>query len=209
MVATSCASFTGAGQAPLTPLAVTAPPEPQRWSFDTEAVGSMPAGAETFSGTWAIRAEDGAPSSPNAVCQTGRADFPAIGLGGAVYDDVVITTRFKPISGREDQAAGLIFRIQDGQNYYILRANALENNVNFYKYAGGRRSGLKNGSARVPSGQWQELRVEVRGNSLRGYINGQQVVDASDDSYKTGRIGLWTKADSVTCFDDVEVRRPT
>jgi hypothetical protein len=177
-----------------------------QWSFDQDADGTLPRDAQVFAGTWSVRAEDGTPSKPMSLCQTGNAEFPAIRLSSAIYSDVTVTTRFKPISGRVDQAAGLIFRVQDGQNYYILRANALENNVNFYKYAGGRRSGLKNASVQVPSGQWQELKVDVRGNTFTGFLNGQQVVDVTDDSYRTGTVGLWTKADSVTCFDDVEAR---
>jgi hypothetical protein len=152
-----------------------------------------------------VRAEPDAPSQPNALCQTGTADFPAINLDPNPYTDLSLRTRFKPISGRTDQAAGLVFRIQDKDNYYILRANALENNVNFYIYRGGRRSDLRGSTSPVAAGAWQELRVDVQGNQFRGFLNGQQVTEASDDSYRTGGIGLWTKADSVTCFDDVEV----
>jgi hypothetical protein len=113
--------------------------------------------------------------------------------------------RFKPMSGRVDQAAGVISRVQDKDNYYIVRANVLETNVNLYKYAGGRRSGIKDGSAKVAQGQWQELRLEVLADKLRGFLNGQLVVEANDSTFKAGRVGLWTKADSVTCFDDVVV----
>ena len=95
--------------------------------------------------------------------------------------------------------------VQDKDNYYILRANALEANVNLYKYAGGQRSGIKDGGAKVVAGQWQELRLEIVGDRLRGSLNGQLVVEATDSTYKAGRVGLWTKADSVTCFDDVVV----
>lgn len=175
------------------------------WSFDGDAVAAMPPGLEVFSGSWLVRAESDAPSKPNALCQTASAEFPAIALTTSVYGDVTVTARFKPISGREDEAAGIIFRVQDKGNYYILRANALEGNVNLYLYASGRRSGIKDGSAKVASGQWQELRVQASGDRLRGFLNGQLVVEATDGTYKAGRIGLWTKADSVTCFDDVVV----
>ena len=175
------------------------------WTFDADAPGSVPAGAEIFSGSWVVRAEGDAPSKPNALCQIGNAEFPAIVLGPVVYGDVTVTLRFKPISGKTDQAAGIIARVQDRDDYYILRANALESNVNLYKYAGGRRSGIKDGSAKVAAGQWQELRLEVAGDRLRGFFNGQLVVEATDGTYKAGRVGLWTKADSVTCFDDVVV----
>lgn len=178
---------------------------PGSWNFDGDATGSAPAGAEIFSGSWVVRAEPDAPSKPNALCQEGNAEFPAIALGPGVYGDLTITIRFKPISGKVDQAAGIISRIQDKDNYYIIRANVLETNVNLYKYAGGRRSGIKDGSAKVAQGQWQELRLEVSGDKLRGFLNGQLVVEANDGTYKAGRVGLWTKADSVTCFDDVVV----
>lgn len=175
------------------------------WTFDTDAPGSVPPGAEIFSGSWVVRAEADATSKPNALCQIGSAEFPAIALGPSVYGDVSVTLRFKPISGKTDQAAGIIARVQDNANYYILRANALEANVNLYKYAGGRRSAIKDGGVKVASGQWQELRLEVAGDRLRGFLNGQLVVEATDGTYNAGRVGLWTKADSVTCFDDIVV----
>lgn len=175
------------------------------WTFDKDAADGLPAGAEVFSGTWAVRAEADAPSQPNALCQMATADFPAISFGNELYADLVMSVRFKPISGKEDQAAGIIFRVQDTNNYYILRANALEDNVIFFRYASGSRSILKEGSVKVPSGQWQELRVEVIGNRFRGFLNDQLVVETTDDAYKLGKVGLWTKADSMTCFDDVKV----
>jgi hypothetical protein len=181
------------------------PGETQEWSFDGDPVGGLPPGAEVFSGAWAVREESDAPSPKNVLCQTATADFPALCLSDKVYTDLTVSARFKPVSGRTDQAAGILFRIQDRDNYYILRANALEDNVNFYKYAGGRRSSIKEASVKVPSGRWHELRVEVAGNRFRGFLNGQEVVEASDDSYKAGKVGLWTKADSTTCFDDVRV----
>jgi len=116
-----------------------------------------------------------------------------------------MSMRFKPLSGKNDQAAGIIFRIQDANNYYILRANALEDNVIFFRYGSGSRTTLKEASAKVPSGQWQELRVEATGNQFRGYLNDQMVVETTDDAYKAGKVGLWTKADSVTCFDNVKI----
>jgi hypothetical protein len=182
---------------------------PVSWNFDGDATGGVPAGAEIFSGNWVVRAEADAPSKPNALCQVGDSEFPAIALGAGVYGDLTVTMRFKPISGKVDQAAGVISRVQDKDNYYIIRANVLETNVNLYKYAGGRRSGIKDGSANVAQGQWQELKLEVLGDKLRGFLNGQLVVEASDSTYKAGRIGLWTKADSVTCFDDVVVTPAT
>jgi Domain of Unknown Function (DUF1080) len=175
-----------------------------QWPFDSDPVGGLPAGAQAFSGKWAVRAEADAPSPFHALCQAGTAQYPALSLSDKIFADVVVSTSFKPISGNSDRAAGIIFRIQDRDNYYILRANALEDNINIYKYVGGSRHAVQEGSAKVPSGTWQELRVEVKGNTIRGFLNGKLVVEARDDTFKAGKVGLWTKADSVTCFDNVK-----
>lgn len=179
-------------------------PKAGQTTFDKEQAGKQPAGSTVFAGDWVVRAESAAPSSPNALCQTGYADYPAISLSDKVYTDLTITTRFKAISGDTDRAAGIIFRIQDKDNYYILRANALEDNVNIYRYIDGRRWPIQESSVKVPSGTWHELRVEVKGNHIRGILNGKLVVEATDDTFKSGKAGLWTKADSVTCFDNVQ-----
>lgn len=190
----------------------SASPSEVHWTFDDVAEGALPDETEVLIqprfGGWMVRAEADAPSAPSALCQTGIAEYPSLALSSVVYGDQVISARFKPISGIVDQAAGVLFRIQDADNYYILRANALEGNVNFYKYASGRRSLITEGQATVISGQWQELRVEVVGNHFSGYLNNQLVVEATDDAYSAGRPGLWTKADSVTCFDDVHLSTP-
>ena len=183
-------------------------PATRLWTFDTDPVGGLPQGAAVFSGNWSVRSEPDTLSSPNAFCQTGNAVYPALSLSDTVYTDVLVQTPFKPISGNTDRAAGIIFRIQDKNNYYIIRANALEDNVNIYKYVNGVRSLLKEETVKVLSGQWQELRVEVVGSRIRGFLNGRLVVETSDDTFKSGKVGLWTKADSVTCFDDIEVRAP-
>jgi hypothetical protein len=207
-VAQSTVAIAGAGSPspkPETAASPSAGASTGKWNFDADPVGSLPAGAQSFSGQWAVRAEPDAPSPPNALCQTGQADYPAIGLDSKQLTDFTLVMRFKPISGKTDQAGGLIFRVQDKDNYYILRANALENNAIFFTYVSAGRSQLKAGDVKVTSGTWHELRVEVRGNAFRGFVDGKQVVDTTDDRYKSGGIGLWTKSDSVTCFDDVEV----
>jgi len=152
-----------------------------------------------------VRAEPGTPSAPNALCQTGSATYPAMGLTTESHRDMRVSARVKPISGSQDRAAGVLLRVRDAQNYYIVRANALENNVVIFKYANGSRSELKTGSATVVAGSWQELRGEVAGSTIRGYLDGQLVVEAADTTFTDGGAGLWTKADSVTCFDDVTV----
>ena len=179
--------------------------ETESWSFDEDSAGALPADASVFVGSWAVRAEDGAPSDPHAVCQTADEDYPGLQLGSTVYGDGTFKTRFKPISGDTDQAAGILFRVQDAENYYILRANALEGNVAFYLYGdGGREQMGEDGEVHVANGAWQELAVVVRGKHFTALLNGEEVLTHNDESYVAGGVGLWTKADSHTCFDNVE-----
>jgi hypothetical protein len=172
------------------------------WTFDEDAVGGLPQGAEVFSGGWMVESDANAPTPPNVLCQTAVAAFPSLCLSNRVYADVEVSLRFQCVSGKEDQAAGIIFRVQDAENYYIFRANALEDNVMFFRYASGKRSILKRSPQRIPTGEWHELKVEVVGNRFRGLLNGNVAAEVSDDTYRAGKVGLWTKADSVTCFDN-------
>jgi len=175
----------------------------ESWNFDEDSPGDPPADAEGFSGTWEVRPDSDAPTEPNALCQTEEAQFPALALSDEEYTDLALTTSFKPISGEEDQAAGLIFRVQDEGNYYIVRANALEDNAAIFKYVNGRRSEIASEATDVEPGEWQELRVEATGNNIRALLGKKEVVEATDEEFTSGRVGLWTKADSVTCFDSV------
>jgi hypothetical protein len=175
----------------------------QGWSFDADPVGSSPAGIQGVSGTWTVRAEPDAPSPPNALCQSANARWPVVLLSNEVYTDLDLTVRFKPISGREDQAGGLVFRAQDGDTYFITRANALENNVRLYTMRADNRTQIATADRPVASGVWHELAVQARGDRIRVRYDGEWVIDQRDATFSAGRIGLWTKADSVTCFDDV------
>jgi len=142
-----------------------ADPRCSEWNFDREPVGRAPARATVFSGNWAVPAEAGAPSPPNALCQTGVAEFPALSLS-EVYADATVEASFTPISGNEDRAAGIISRIQDTDNYYIVRAKALDNNLTIYKFVRGRRIVIKGTKAKVSSNKWQQLGVEVTGSRI-------------------------------------------
>ena len=202
---TSMPGLAGAPGLSLPRVAIAPQAQTAEWTFDSDRPGAVPPGARVLSGTWEVRAEPGAPTGPNALCQTGAAEFPAIVLSSSTYADIAVDVAFKPVSGREDRAAGIIFRIQDRENYYILRANALEDNVNLYKYARGQRLEIAGSAAKVATGQWQRLGVEAIGSRLRGLLNGRQVVEATDATFQRGGVGLWTKADSVSCFDNVRL----
>src|SRR5262249_27423139 len=121
------------------------------------------------------------------------------------YSDVDVSMKFKPMSGREDASGGIVFRFSDGK-YYLIRANALEDNFRFYYFEGNRRM-ISSAAVHPPAlGQWHTLRVVAVGERVRGWLNGTLLLDHTDRRFKAGRVGLWTKADSITAFDQLTVR---
>lgn len=176
-----------------------------QWNFDEGPVDGLPSGMRSLSGKWAIHAEADAPTPPNALCQTARGQHPALLLSDNAYGNLSLTTRFKPISGSETQVAAVLFRLQDQENYYMLRVNALGGSVSVSRYQAGERTLLKKVAQEVPTGLWQELRVEVKGNRIRAFINGEVAVETTDDAFKSGKVALGTEGDSITCFDNVRV----
>jgi hypothetical protein len=114
-----------------------------------------------------------------------------------------VEVKFKPLSGRDDQAGGLVWRWKDGDNYYVARANALEDNVSLYYTANGRRNTLKYVDAPVAGNTWHTLRVEFAGKGIRVIYDGKPAIEMEDSHVSgAGAVGVWTKADSVTLFDD-------
>jgi hypothetical protein len=132
--------------------------------------------------------------------------FPLLVYEGETFSDFTLTTRFKTVSGLVEQMAGVAFRIQDETNYYVLRASSLGNSFRFYKFVQGERSQPVGVDVEVPRGVWQELAVECTGNRIRCLLNGRQLFpDLTDDSFSEGRIGFWTKSDSVSYFADARI----
>ena len=122
------------------------------------------------------------------------------------YSDVDVSVKFKPISGKEDASGGLVFRAKDGKNYFLVRANALENNFRLYTMKDGSRNQLASAKVEEPKlGAWSTIRVVAKGLKIQAYLNGKLQIDHEDKTYTEGWVGLWTKADSVTEFDDLEV----
>ena len=190
------------------PIVLLAAAAAETVNFDKAEAGKPPAGwtaTQTGSGQakWAVVQDATAPSKPNVLKQSGEATFPVCLKDDSSLKDGFLEVKFKAISGREDQAAGLVWRARDANNYYVARANALENNVTIYHTINGRRTEKKRTSMKVPANQWQTLRVDVEGNHFTVSLNGQKALDWSDETFKdAGKVGLWTKADSVTLFDD-------
>ena len=160
---------------------------------------------------WTVEKDPAAPSKPHVLKQSGEADYPLLLKDGSSLKDGFVEVKFKAVSGKEDQAAGVVWRARDKDNYYICRANALENNVVLYKTENGKRSpidiaGRKGGygvKEPVPPQQWHTLRVDFAGDTFTVKLNGKELFKSSDSTFKdAGTAGLWTKADSVTLFDD-------
>ncbi len=180
----------------------------QTENVDSNRPGAPPDGWKTGvtgqgSGYWAVNADSTAPSPPNVLTQTGQGTFPwAVKEGGSITDGFV-EVKLKAISGKEDQAGGVMWRWKDGNNYYVARANALENNVSLYYTANGRRNTIKYVKAPVPLDRWHTLRVDFAGSTIRVSLNGKTYIEEKDNHITgSGAVGLWTKADSVTAFDD-------
>lgn len=160
---------------------------------------------------WEVVADKSAPSAPNVLRQSGEATFSWAAKTNEKIKDGFAEVKIKPISGKEDQAGGLVWRFQDASNYYVVRANALEGNVVLYKTVNGKRSSLQvkgrmfgyGVDTKVPSGKWSTLRVEFAGNLFTVFFDDKKLFEVEDNALKNaGAVGLWTKADSITLFDD-------
>ena len=177
-------------------------------NFDDAKPGAAPSGwtaTQTGSGNakWTIEKDDTAPSKSNVLKQSGEATYPVCIKDDTSVKDGFVEVKFKPVSGKEDQAGGVIWRVKDSDNYYIARANALEENVTIYHTIKGKRVSFKNTDTKVTSGVWHTSRVDFAGNKFTVTFDKKKVIEATDDSFAdAGKVGVWTKADSVTLFDD-------
>ncbi len=212
------AVWLGVGAAILTACAVAfAQGGGTTWDFQSDAVNSAPAGF-TFGrtgrgreGRWVILADPSAPTGDHVLAQTDADDtddrFPVAVADSPIVKDLRLEVRCRPVSGKVDQACGLVFRFVDPDHYYVARANALEDNVNLYHVVKGRRRQIEGWRGKVTSNAWHSLAVEARGDRLQVFWEGKPVVDAKDDTFHdAGKVGLWTKADSVTYFDGLSVK---
>jgi hypothetical protein len=186
-------------------------------SFETDPLGATPKGwTATSTGKgdpkWTIEQDQTAPSRLKVLKQSGRATYPLLLKDDTNIKDGFMEVKFKAIAGSEDRAAGLVWRAKDANNYYVVRANALEDNVVLYKTVNGVRSALdivgrKGGygiAVPVPANRWHSLRIDFKGTRFRVSYNGNQLFEVEDSTFNNaGKLGLWTKADSVTLFDQI------
>jgi hypothetical protein len=177
-------------------------------NFDNATSGQPPPGwtaTKTGNGAakWTIERDDSAVSKPNVLKQSGQATFPICFKDDTSVQDGFVEVKFKPISGKEDQAGGVVWRLKDANNYYVARANALEDNVTIYYTVNGKRTEKKRAKMNVATNQWHTLRVDFHGRHFIVTYDGKQALEWDDDTFKDpGKVGVWTKADSVTLFDD-------
>ncbi len=177
-------------------------------NFDDAKLGEVPpgwTGTRTGKGEakWAVVADETAPSKPNVLKQSGEATYPICLKNGTSLKDGFVEVKFKPISGKEDQAGGVIWRAKDSDNYYIARANALEDNVTIYHTVKGKRTEKKRTNMKVASNEWHTLRVDFSSNHFIVTFDGKKAIEWDDETFtEAGMVGVWTKADSVTLFDD-------
>ena len=180
----------------------------QTENFDASQAGTVPPGWQAGvtgrgSARWAVQQDASAPSAPHVLQQSGVGAFPWIVRSGTAVENGFVEVKFKSLSGKEDQAGGVVWRWKDGENYYVARANALEDNVSLYYTQGGRRITLKYVNAPVPPRVWHTLRVEFSGTRIAVIFDGKKCIEMEDSHIAgPGAVGLWTKADSVTAFDD-------
>jgi hypothetical protein len=177
-------------------------------NFDTDPPGRLPSAWKQGvtgrgSALWVVRADPSAPGKPHVLQQSATGAFPWCVLAATSIEDGFVEVRVKAIAGNEDQAGGVVWRWKDGDNYYVARANALENNVSLYHTTGGKRITIKYVDAPVAKNTWHTLRVEFSGSRIKVALNGKTYIEQEDSHIAgAGAVGLWTKADSVTSFDD-------
>jgi Domain of Unknown Function (DUF1080) len=211
-----CSAFAGGILAAVLVTAAAGTAQAQQASFDTDVVGQVPKGwtaGQTGRGSakWAVVADETAPSKPHVLRQNGVAGYPVALLDAAAVKDGFVEVKFKAISGKEDRAAGIVWRAKDTNNYYVVRANALEDNVVLYKTVGGQRISLTTTKgdaygvkAPVPPNVWHTIRVDFQGPRFKVTYNGKPLFEVDDPTFAdAGKVGVWTKADSVTLFDDI------
>lgn len=194
-------------------------PKSIRWSFEDAEVGKLPAGwtatktGEGPGSVWKVLLAVDAPNGPNVLAQTSadgpKAMFNLCVANETKFTDVDLSVALKPSEGEIDQGGGLVWRYKDANNYYIARVNPLEDNFRVYKVVAGKRIQLGSAEVEIPAGKWHTLRIIHKGDHMQCSLNGKLHLVVKDDAFKdAGKIGLWTKADAVTSFDDLVVAQP-
>ncbi len=192
----------------ITLIAGTALAGSQAWNFDKDKVGEIATGFSNEVGQWRVMADTTAPSQPNVLAQTAKSSGSTFNLALLEKEslrDVDIAVAMKAMAGKEDQGGGLVWRAKDARNYYIARYNPLEDNYRLYKVVNGKREQLQSAHIRRTDG-WHTLRVTMKDDRIQCFYDAKKYLEAADSTFKEpGKIGLWTKADAQSYFDDLTV----
>ena len=199
-------------------FALTAVAQAKSWDFEDAAAGKLPPGwAAAKSGTgpgsvWTVQDDASAPKGPKVLAQTsseGAKPLFNLCLADASLGDVDLSVSLKAVRGKIDQGGGPLWRAKDANNYYVVRVNPLEANFRLYKVVAGKRTQLASADVEPIERKWQTIRVVHQGDRIRCYLDGQLEIDVKDATFpKPGKIGLWTKADAVTSFDNLSAAEP-
>jgi hypothetical protein len=186
----------------------------QKFDFDSHKLLQLPDEFENVvtgsgpEGEWRTVADPTAPSPPNALCHipilATVLNYPVVVVSAGSYKDVLVKVKVKMVAGKIDFGGGLVARYNDPKNYYVCRINAIED-IRMFKMIKGKRTTIGSTLLEIPAQIWHQLEFEIRGNRLRGYLNGMLVIETTEDTLKEGKVGFWLKCDSQTNFDDFEI----
>jgi len=178
------------------------------WNFDADKTGAIAKEFTNEVGEWKVVADSTAPSKPNVLAQLAKSPGPTFNVtlvGDTNYKDVDISVKMKAVAGQIDQGGGVVWRAKDAKNYYVARYNPLEDNYRVYRVEDGKRTQFQNADVKRADG-WHTLRVIMKDDHIECYYDGKKYLDHKDGTFKdAGKIGLWTKADAQTHFDDLMV----
>jgi hypothetical protein len=185
-------------------------------TFNKDDLGKLPkgwtaavTGGKAEGSVWKLEEDKDAPGGPLVLSQTSKnpgSVFNVCICDEGKYKDLDISIAFKPREGKSDQGGGIIWRVQDKDNFYIVRMNPLEDNFWLYRTLAGRRMSLVRVPAKAEAGKWHTMRVVMVGNKMQCYLNDKLMIEHTDDTFKeAGKIGLWTKADAQSSFSDIKV----
>lgn len=189
--------------------------KPIEWNFDKDPVGKAPAGWKIASpspvegrSAWTVVVDPSSPSPPNvfalAVTEGTDSGFNLAMVEKIAVKDVDLSVKLKANGGKVDQGGGVVWRAKDEKNYYICRINPLEGNYRVYKVVDGKRTQLQSADVNTEAAKWYTLRAEMIGTKITCYLDGKKLLEASDDTFKdVGLVGVWTKADAATSFDNL------
>jgi hypothetical protein len=198
ILATTSLTWLGLLAAPL----LAADDKPQTWTFDEGTAGQPAAGFTTVVGQWSVVASDKGKALAQSA-KNGNSVFNLALIDATSARDVDLSVRMKAVAGETDQGGGLVWRAKDGKNYYLARYNPLEDNYRLYKVVGGRRTLIQNVDIPHTPG-WHTLRVTMSGDHIQCFYDGKRTHDMKDSTFAAaGKIGLWSKADAQSQFDDL------